>query len=169
MNWHLLFVHTSAIFVTAYSLLEFARFQKITHQSWYTPLKCGFLFFSTVIGIAGVAGSAFLKNAGAYDFQLIKGLFSWAELSILIFSLLSLFYILLFISKKAWFIEKIESRFEHGGTFFPAMGTTLLKMAPLGAFTGLLSLAIARSLGTAVSFGPNVNAFIQFTYHLFIK
>lgn len=168
LNIHPTMVHFPIALLGLYSFFEILRFRKLVRQSWYTPVKCAFLFFGTFFGfLAFTSGILARKSLGLYSL-LISEHSKWAGISLGIFTLLSICYILFFVSQKGWFV-RFEAHIKHAGTMFPAMARATLLLAPIGALIGLIAITITGALGDAIVYGPNIDPLTQFIYHLCIN
>jgi len=161
-------VHFPIAFLTVYALFELMQFPVLTRQSWYTPIKCTLLYVGTFFGFIALQTGDLAEHAAARS-NLIEIHSTWGAVSMWIFGVLSVCYILLFVSKEPWFMEKIEGRFKRAGTFFPAMAEAILKIAPIGALLGLTAITITGALGGSIVYGPDTDPVVHFIYHLFIK
>ena len=168
LNIHPVFVHFPIAFLTFYALFEILQFRVLTRQSWYTPIKCIFLFLGTLSGFAALQTGEMAEEIVG-ESRLMEIHATWASITIWIFGVLSVCYILLFISRTTWFMEHVESKFKRAGTLFPAMAETILKIAPLGALVGLVAVTITGSLGGAIVYGPDADPIVRFVYNLFMK
>lgn len=166
-NIHPVVVHFPIALLSIYALFEFLRFPKLVRQSWYTPVKCAFLFLGTILGFAALLTGGWAEDSVG-ESKLVGIHSMWAAVSMWIFAVLCATYLLLFISRTEWFV-KFEARFKRAGTMFPAVAGAILKVAPIGAFVGLVAITVTGALGGAIIYGSDVDPVVHFIYKLLVK
>lgn len=164
MNVHPILVHFPIALLSIYAILECIRFKQITKQEYWFYVKTLLLLLGTAsLFPTGLAG------------KLIEGQFTTLHPIIEIHSTFALastciFAILSLLSISHWLtLIKIFRKNSFVYNSVVSIDTHLFKtyiIIPL-AILGLISISITGVLGAIIVYGPNLDIFTQFVYHIF--
>ncbi len=170
MNIHTILVHFPIALLSLYTLMELIRWRQISelHSWFYIKL------FLVVIG-SGFSVLAYLSGHFAEQIigetPLIQMHENFAKITIIIYGLIALFYLI------KW-LEKDRLVYFMSGSFLKKTWLILLHAEELYtygwiqviiALLGLTALSITGALGIAIAYNPNVNPVVKFVYSLFFS
>ena len=179
MNIHPLFVHFPVALLSLYAIMELIRFHKLTAKEYWFYTKAILLFTGTVFSyaalytgsladdLAHVGVSSADRNSGA--FQLINAHSNWAVVTAVIFSLISVVYLIEWIRRSNVLQQKFASF--GGWQALLKLNAFLLStwiIIPV-ALAGLIAITITGALGGAITYGPDADPVVHLIYHWFFK
>ncbi|MEK7646985.1 MAG: hypothetical protein AAB378_01250 [Patescibacteria group bacterium] len=173
---HPFLVHFPIALLFVYGALELLRWKKIFDLPYWFYVKGFILFFGVAGGAVALQSGDFLEHV--YDgtplgpLVLLHSL--WGTAAIYIFAALAAAYIVKWMNISGW----------HNRLFsYPVIGGVLRYAWPflcglsarmldfpwiiLAVLAGLTALSFAGALGGAIVYGPDVDPFVYFIYHLF--
>ena len=159
MNVHPIFVHFPLAFLTFYAFFEMARIDKILHTTWYKPVKIALLFIGTLTSFITLQTGEMAEELLSTRSTLVEAHSAWATASVWIFAVLAIAYLIDLVQTQEWF-ARIR--------FITPIARMILKIAPLLAFLGLITITVAGSLGGAIVYGKNADPIVAFIYKIVI-
>jgi uncharacterized membrane protein len=169
MNIHPIIIHFPIALLTLYSGMECVRLHVLQQKLWWIPLKRFLLIIGTVGGFfslfTGESASAVYQQTSTMPLVELHAAF--AQLSILIYAILSLREIIGIAQEEQWL-----KRFPSTQSFVSALHHTIQRFfrTPLVILLSLIAfiaLSITGALGGAIVYGPDVDPIVSFFYHLF--
>lgn len=172
MNIHPIVVHFPVALLTLYTLMEFVGFRRLTqHVAWFY-IKAFLLIVGTVDAFAGRQTGEMIEAQfrGGPQTKLLEMHALWANITVILFGILSLLYLAAFIRRDAaqWrivgfvaalpgagLLARIYDVCERSGIFLVA------------ALAGLVTITVVGALGGALAYGPNVDPIVKFVYDFF--
>jgi|ERR1035437_1356009 uncharacterized membrane protein len=164
-NLHPILVHFPIALLSVYAVLECLRFKKLNASPAWFPIKAFLAIVGTLTSCAafatGPGGNMAKAWAGFVKGQirpLIEMHSTFAGITVFLFSILSLSYIIILLGKK----YKLPD-------FVLKIGTYIQKpyMLVLLAVLGLIAVIVTGSLGGAIVYGPDIDPAVSVIYHLF--
>ena len=178
MNIHPLFVHFPIGLLVVYSLLELGGYllPALRRQVWVFPVKV-FLLFGGVLAafaalVTGGLAKELIETAGADpNLVIVEVHSSFAVATTLLYLLIAVAY-LIRIADTRW--GNCDA--DPNGFFMRLWGfkkwlahlildTPLL---PALALLALVGMTVTGALGAAIVYGPDIDPFVSFIYHLFV-
>jgi len=165
MNIHPLFVHFPIGILVLYTALEIFRFSFITNRHSYFEIKTILIIIGTITAYlsasTGDMAEELIKITDPAKIPLVEIHSLYAGLTITIFSLLASAYLIEWCKRNniLEIITKIKVLYQ--------MVTIILKLSPLLAFIGLVTITITGAFGAAIVYGQNVDPVVNFIYRMF--
>lgn len=178
MNIHPLFVHFPIGLLVTYSILELIALisPAARRQSWLFSVKAFLLFvgvgFAFVALVTGGMAEELVAGANPRSF-IIEVHEPFAVGATFTYLVLALAYLVRIFDQMGW-----GARIAGTNAFFVRMWNikkilahAVLDtwLAPLLALFALCLIIVTGSLGAALVYGPNIDPFVSFIYHLFWK
>lgn len=153
LNIHPLLVHFPIALLVVYSLLEWIPLKRLKSQSCWFYIKATFLFFGVLSTIpTGLAGK--IIEGQFRDQSALVDLHSkFAVTSSAVYALLAGLYFL------SW-LKRSNNQIKF---FLPT--AVIIALSILGFFL----ILITGALGGVIVYGPNLDPFTAFIYHLFFQ
>lgn len=162
MNIHPIFVHFPIALFTLFCILELLRFW-LKQPHWF--------YVKALLVIAGFSGAVVAIFTGEMAAEFLEGSdlekvveihASFAVLSTLIFMTAAFAYFISWINKT----KQIQNR---SWLFVTKIQKFLIEtnFAYILAVLGLIAITITGALGGSIVYGPEVDPFVSFVYHLF--
>jgi uncharacterized membrane protein len=178
MNIHPIFVHFPIALLTVYAVLELVRFKKISEKAYWFYTKAVLVVLGTLGACAalltGDAAKDAIRNGGQFqplvdNFREVVSMHeTFADLSLIIFSLVSLSYIILWLKREncfSWFSsQKIQNFLE----WIAGLAHFFVE-TPFGiilALVGLVLITITGGLGGIMVYGKDADPIFGFVYKL---
>lgn len=164
MNIHPLFVHFPIGILVLYTAFEILRFGFITKRPAYFEMKAMLVIIGTITAyltsFTGEMAEELLSTTDPAKMPLVEVHSRYAGATVVIFSLLAGAYIIALCKQnhRFAFITRIS--------FIQKPARLILKIAPLLATLGLLTITITGALGAALVYGPQVEPVVTFIYTL---
>jgi uncharacterized membrane protein len=176
MNIHPIFVHFPVALLSLYSVFELVRFRKIMAQDYWFYIKAIFVIIGTLFSYAalytgGLAEDLRRQAAGKgagnqMIFRVIDVHSNWAVAVAIIFSLISVVYIIEWLRRSA----VLPQAFMNSSSWNVVLKVNaFLLSAPIIiplAVVGLIAITVTGSLGGAVEYGANSDPVVHFIYNL---
>lgn len=159
-NVHPLFVHFPIALLTVYSVLEMIRFNKIRKQPYWFYVKAVLV----ILGALSAYVAAYFGDIAEHLITdkstrpLIHMHSTWAEVTIVIYSVLGIGYLIGWVEKIGWSWSPLSK------LRWLIINTPLVWLL---ALAGLIAILITGSLGGAVVYGTGNDPVTDFIYHLF--
>lgn len=176
MNIHPIFVHFPVAFLTIYTLMEFVGFKFLTrHPAWFY-IKAFLLIVGTASAYIAMQTGEIIEHQfrGGAQEKLLEMHSLWANITLFIFGVLSVFYLAAFIKRDLSAAPGISKIIQIPGISHAiALCARLYDVVTggvlilIGALAGLASITIVGALGGALAYGPNIDPVVTFIYHLF--
>lgn len=176
MNIHPLFVHFPIALFMLYSLLELIAYAwpRLKQQSWLFAVKA-FLLFTGVLAafatlVTGGLAEDLVQGSNPRAF-IIEVHAPFAGVTTLLYILIAGAYLVRIFDERGWgdrlvgqnaFLTRLwnfKKRFWYG-----VLNSWIL---PVMALMGLIGITITGALGAAIVYGPQIDPFVSFVYHLF--
>lgn len=176
MNIHPLFVHFPIGFLIAYSILEITTYfwTKVGRQAWVFPVKT-FLLFTGILGalvalITGGIAEDIIENINPRAFILeVHSPFAGATTAL--YFILAAAYLVRLFDREGWGNSMVGTNQFLGRIwgFKKYMAHLVLDtwFLPALALLAFIGMAITGALGAAIVYGPDVDPFVSFVYHIF--
>ncbi len=163
MNYHPLFVHFPIAFWTMYCLAEFIRAKKVTGLSYWFYIKGVMVTIGTIMAIPTFLSGKII--AGLFPESLVEVHFRFVLLTIIVFSLITLSYLITWVEKD--FYSKVKSI--DCWLKISVLNTNIFRprMKIIMAAIGFLLITITGALGGIIAFGPDTDPLTQLIYVLF--
>lgn len=166
MNIHPLFVHFPIALLTVYALAEMLWFEKIKNQAWWWNVKALLLGVGTLGGFAALQTGEIAEEIRGGS-QLIETHSTYAAATVWIFGILALMYVIAGI--RMYFGSYVQAGVSGRiFTFFSTIERVVVRIAPLLACVGLVTLMITGALGGAIVYGPDTDPVVSFIYSVII-
>jgi uncharacterized membrane protein len=159
MNIHPIFVHFPLAFLTVYAAFEIVRLPFFTQESWYKPVKKALLYIGTLMSFITLQTGESAEHLMKVRNPLVETHSTWATVSVWIFVVIAVGYLLETCATKTWFARL---------SFLLPIGKIIRTLAPLLAFVGLVAITVAGALGGAIVYGPDVDPIVKFIYGIVI-
>lgn len=166
MNIHPLFVHFPIALLTLYALAEIFSVKKLKDQMWWWNLK------AVLLGVGVLGGFSALQTGEMAEelrerSQLIEVHSTYATITVWIFGVIALMYIIAGIRKYLGsYVQEGTAR--QIFSFFSRIERIVVYGIPVLAFVGLITLTITGALGGVVVYGPDVDPVVSFIYSIVI-
>lgn len=166
MNIHPLFVHFPIALLVLYAVLEVLWFKTLKTQSWWWNIK------ALLLGIGVLGGFAALQTGEMAEelrerSQLIEVHSTYADVTVWIFGALAVMYIVAGI--RMYFGSYVQTGVVgRTFTFFSAIERVVVRIVPLLACVGLVTLMVTGALGGAIVYGPDTDPVVSFIYSVII-
>lgn len=169
LNIHPIFTHFPVALLTLYSLFELIRFKKITDQPYWFYIKACFVIIGTLSGYAAYTTGELLEDA--FGGQLIEVHSFFASITLAIFAVISVAYLISWVEKTDLAAKIASSRFSAIWKVLVMFRATLMRplVSIIAAFLGLIAITVTGALGGALAYGPDVDPIVHFIYSLLIK
>ncbi|MDD3531390.1 MAG: hypothetical protein PHV99_02260 [Candidatus Pacebacteria bacterium] len=176
MNIHPFFVHFPIALLAVYSLLEIGTYVSpaLRRQPWMFPVKAFLLFVGAFAAFAalvtgGIAGDLIEgTSARAYILEVHA---SFAGVTTLLYIVLAAAYLTCIGDTLGWGnrIAGLNNPFMRIWSVKKFLAHLVLDtwVLPVLAFLALVGMIITGVLGAAIVYGPGIDPFVSFTYHLF--
>jgi uncharacterized membrane protein len=176
MNIHPIFVHFPIGLLVAYSILELVAYAVPAPRksSWLFSVRA-FLLFSGVVTaflalFTGGIAEDLVEATSPYAY-VIELHSTFAGATTIIYLFLSLAYFVRTFDQKEWCSRMVMMQGFLGWWWRMKIGAANLILdtwlLPTLALVGLLSITITGGLGAVIVYGPNIDPFVSFIYHLF--
>ena len=161
-QFHPLVVHFPIALLLVYAAAEVIRLPIFRRISWWKDLKGTLVILGSIGALAAVetgdsASHALSKNASPWLKSALERHEQFAEITLILFSILALGYLLRWISKSNYFSE-YKNKPAHQKTLYCVEKTCGMLLAPsvsfLLALIGLASITITGALGGLIAHGP---------------
>lgn len=176
INPHPFLVHFPIALLYVYGILELLRWKKISELPYWFYVK-------GLILLLGVAGGAAALQSGdslehVYDGTPVQSLVRlhslWGTAAVYIFTALAAAYIVKWLYMSGWSnrlfaYPVIGGVLRYAWPFLYGLSVWLLDFPwiILASLAGLVALSFTGALGGAIVYGPDVDPFVYFVYHLF--
>ena len=163
MNLHVILVHFPIALLTVYAVAELIRFRKITTLPYWFYLKAVLAIIGALAAwAAAVAGSAIEDQFRGPLHRLVEVHSEFAFVSILIFSLIAILYVLAWLKRdNASMAQKLPPGLMRAAEMI-LNGWMIVVLA----LVGLTAITVTGALGGAIAFGPQVDPIANFVYNL---
>lgn len=176
MNIHPLFVHFPIALLVVYSLIEIGAYllPSLRRQTWVFSVKVFLLvagaFFAFLALVTGGIAEDLVEKVNQYAF-IVKVHSPFAVATTLVYLVLLAAYLVRWFDMRGWGsrIVGTNSMLLRMWSFKKFVAHIVLDTWLLSflALVGLILLMITGALGAAIVYGPNIDPFVSFTYHLF--
>lgn len=169
LNIHPIFTHFPVALFTLYSVFELLRFKKITDQPYWFYIKASFVIIGTLTSYLTYITGDMLEEE--FTGPLVE-MHSWfAIITLIIFTILSIAYLVSWIEKTTWGPMIGATPFRKVWNVLKQIRTFIMHPAVLIvlAFLGLIAITVTGALGGALAYGPDVDPAVSFIYHLLIN
>ena len=170
MNTHPILVHFPIAFMTIYAILELIRFQKVKNWPYIVHIKAFLLIVGTLSSFVALSTGEVAEHLANRDLRpLIEVHSAFASGSVWIFGILSVVYIVSFVSKSEWNQKLLDSPFSKIWKLKVNIANKILNgyFSVILALAGLVAITITGALGGAIVYGPEVDPIVNFIYKLF--
>jgi len=160
-----------------YSVLEIGVyfFPALRRQAWLFPVNAFLLFVGVLSAFAalltGGIAEEIIEVAGDPNLSIVEMHSSFAAATTLLYLVLAAAYLNRVFDREGWFNSIVR------GSGFLAWGWNVKKylahlildtwFLPALALLALISMTITGGLGAAIVYGPSIDPFVSFIYHLF--
>ncbi len=176
MNIHPLFVHFPIGLLVAYSILEIGGYvmPALRRQAWAFSTKAFLLFAGVIAAFVALATGGMAEDLirGTNPRAFIIEVHSpFAAATTIVYLVLAAAYLVRLFDQKGW-----GDRIVGENAFFlrvwdikKAVARVVLDtwLLPVLAFLALALITITGALGAAIVYGPDIDPFVSFVYHLF--
>ncbi len=146
INVHPLLVHFPIALLTIYSILEIVSIKRLRELPYWIYVKASLLLIGTISILPTILAGLIIEDQFKGQEKLVDLHSKFGELSALVYGLLTVFYIY------SW-IKKTQNK-------MPTLVSAL-------SIVGLVLLLITGALGGTIVYGPNLDIFTSFIYHIF--
>lgn len=164
MNIHPIFVHFPIALFTLFSILELLRFR--LKQPYWFYVKAVLVIFGFLSAIVTIfTGLAAAENFRGSDLESVIAVHaSFAVSATFIFMILAWAYFV------AW-VNSVKQIQNNNWLFFTKIQKILIEtnFAYILTILGLIAITITGALGGSMVYGPEVDPFVSFVYHLFFE
>lgn len=174
MNIHPLIVHFPIALLTIYSLLEVGAYclPALRRQEWISPVKSFLLFVGVLAVFAGlVTGGIAEELLGGPETSVLEMHSSFAGATAVLYFFIAAAYLVRIFDTKGWgdrivgthtFLIRI-----WGGKKYIARHILDTWFLPVLALLAFASMTVTGALGAVLVYGPNIDPFVSFIYHVF--
>lgn len=180
MNIHPVFVHFPVALLSIYAVLEMIRFNFASRQPYWFYLKAFTAIGGTLFSYAALYTGSMaedVRRTGEITpglsrmtmFRLIDTHSNWAVATAVIFSVISVLYIIEWVRKDAPLPhEMVQSQIWKMTLKINNVLLSAPIIIPL-AIIGLIVITVTGSLGGAIVYGANADPIVHFVYNLAFK
>lgn len=175
MNIHPLFVHFPIALLIMYSILELASWGSrfVRRQAWVVPTKAFLLFTGVLAGFATLVTGEMAEEIvgrGARSY-IIEVHAPFAGMTIVLYLVLAVAYLVRIFDRHGW-AERIVGHSQlrnrlWGIKKWLAHMVLDVGLLPLIVLLALCGMTVTGALGASIVYGPHVDPFVSFIYHLF--
>lgn len=164
MNIHPIFVHFPIALFTLFSILELLRF-RLKQPYWFyvkaVLVISGFLSAVATI-FTGLVAAESLRGSSLEDVVAVHA--SFAISATFIFMILAWAYFVAWVNS----VKRIQN---NNWLFFTKIQKFLIEtnFAYILTILGLIAITVTGALGGSMVYGPEVDPFVSFVYHLFFR
>ena len=177
MNIHPLFVHFPIGLLVVYSVLELGAYclPALRRQLWVFPAKAFLLFVGVLAAFAALVTGG-LAAEGLEGDSVLSPLIEihapFAALTTALYLVIAAAYLNRVFDRNGWFNRIVETNgFLAWGWNAKKYLAHLILDTPLLSALALLALVgmtVTGALGAAIVYGPDIDPFVSFIYHLFV-
>ena len=175
MNIHPLFVHFPIGLLAVYSLLEIGAYvlPVLRRQTWVFAVKAFLLFVGVLAAFVALAtgglAEKFVENGPAAFVLEVHAPF--AATTTILYLILASAYLIRIFDTEGWgkAIAGLSNPFIRIWSIKKYIAHIVLDtwLLPVVALLALVSLTITGALGAIIVYGPNIDPFVSFIFHLF--
>lgn len=150
--------------------MEFIRIKKIQNLPYWFYIKAVLVIVGSASTIPALFSGKLIEHGFRDRAQLVQTHSFWAELTTVIFGIIALSYFIEFLAINNLFGIKLKGFMESIWLFKQKIAKTILTtkfILPL-AFLGLISAVVTGALGGIIVYGPSLDPFTEFIYHLLV-
>ncbi len=172
MNIHPIFVHFPIALLTLYAIFEIIQNSKLREQFYFFYVKAVLVITGTISSFLALQTGELAEELRDRSFQdLIELHSTFANISVWIFSILGIIYLILWVEKSGilnnLFSRQINLQKIWNIIIMYAMKINDSLLMKLIALIGLMAITITGGLGGVIVYGPDVDPFASFIYNLF--
>lgn len=165
MNIHPLFVHFPIGILVLYTAFEILRFKILTRQAYYFPLKAILVIAGTLTGLLTLSTGEMAEHIvlatepGKKDLIEMHAMFGGATITL--YAIIAGYYLAIWLKQAGYFMGLVNK---------PLVLKLVKIISPLViplSVVGLVTITITGGLGASIVYGPEVDPFVTFIYHLF--
>lgn len=177
MNIHPLFVHFPIGLLVVYSVLEVGAylFAALRRQAWVVSVKTFLLFVGVLAALVTIVTGVMAKESigeGDPVSSTIIGVHApFAVATTILYLVLAAAYLIRLFDRNGWWDRIVETNsfFARVWSFKKYVAHLVLDtpLLPLLALLALIGITITGALGASIVYGPDIDPFVSFIYHLF--
>ena len=176
MNIHPLFVHFPIGLLVAYSVLEVGSYvlPALRRQSWLFGVKAFLLFVGFLGALAALATGGMAEDMikDSSDIALLEMHATFAAATTALYLILSVAYLVRIFDTKGWgnYVAGVNRPFIRIWSFKKYVTHLMLDtwLLPAFALVALAGMTVVGALGAAIVYGPDLDPFVSFIYHLLL-
>jgi uncharacterized membrane protein len=176
MNIHPLFVHFPIGLLVSYSVLELCSYfiPALRRQTWILPVKAFLLFAGVLAAFAALVTGGIAEDIveGSLSSPVLEMHSSFAGATTILYLALAAVYCIRVFDVKGWgnYIAGMNNPFMRIWDVKRYFAHLILDtwFLPAISLLALVGMTVTGALGAAMVYGPDIDPFVFFIYHLFL-